>query len=112
MRDDRERLRDMLEAIARIRRYSGRGRGAFEGDELVQTWIVHHLRILGEAAARLSADVRARTPAPWRKIVGMRNILVHEYFRIDRDAVWAVIEHDLPALEPEVRRALAELGHP
>ena len=104
------RLHDMLEAIGRIRRYSVKGRDAFERNELVQTWIVHHLRILGEAAARLSPELRACTPTiPWKKIVGMRNILVHEYFRIDRDAVWSVIEHDLPTLEPEVRRIIADL---
>lgn len=45
MRDDRERLLDMLEAIERIEKYAGRGKAAFEKDELIQTWIVHHLQI-------------------------------------------------------------------
>ncbi len=47
MRDDRERLADILEAIERIGKYAGRGRAAFERDELIQTWILHHLQIIG-----------------------------------------------------------------
>ena len=50
MRDSNERILDMLEAIERIERYAQKGRDAFENDELIQTWIVHHLEIIGEAA--------------------------------------------------------------
>ena len=73
MRDPRERLRDVLEAIERIERYAARGRDAFEGDELLQSWFVRHLQIIGEAVRTLPADVRDRAPdVPWSKIVGMR----------------------------------------
>ena len=54
MRDRRERLLDMLEAIERIERYAAKGRAEFEKDELIQTWVVHHLQIVGEAAAKLN----------------------------------------------------------
>jgi len=54
MRDARERLKDMLEAIERIERYAVKGRDAFEREELIQNWFVHHLLIIGEAAARLA----------------------------------------------------------
>lgn len=53
MRDPKERLRDILDAIARMERYAARGRQAFEQDELVQVWMLHHLQIIGEAAAHL-----------------------------------------------------------
>jgi uncharacterized protein with HEPN domain len=56
MRDPQERLRDILDAIARIERYAARGRHAFDQDELIQVWIVHHLQIIGEAAAQLGRD--------------------------------------------------------
>ncbi len=62
MRDDRERLLDILEAIERIDRYAVRGREAFEHDELVQNWITHQLQIIGEAAARITADLRENHP--------------------------------------------------
>lgn len=100
MREMRERLLDILEAIERIEKYTIRGRDAFEQDELIQTWIVHHLQIIGEAARALPDNIRDKYPdIPWSKIVGMRNILVHNYFGIDVDIVWAVIVNDLPDLK-------------
>ena len=88
MRNHKERLLDIVEAIERINKYAIRGREAFEKDELIQNWIVHHLQIIGEAAARVSDDFRNSSPhIPWPKIVGMRNILVHHYFGIDCDVV-------------------------
>jgi len=54
MRDDRERLLDMLKAIDRIFARTTHGRAAFDRDEMLQVWVVHHLRIVGEAARSLS----------------------------------------------------------
>ena len=110
MRDDRARLLDILDAIAAIRRHTKGGREAFEADELVQVRVLHHLRIIGEAARGLSAEIVAASSAPWRAIVGMRTILVHRYFAIDRTLVWNVVEEELGPLEGEVRRLLARLG--
>jgi uncharacterized protein with HEPN domain len=110
MRDVSERLRDIQEAISRIERYAVRGRAAFDQDELIQNWIVHHLQIIGEAVATLPSDVRDLAPdIPWRKVVGMRNILVHHYFSIDGDTVWGVIEQDLPQLRRAVDTLLLRL---
>ena len=107
MRNDRERLLDIKEAMENIKKYSVKGKGAFEKEELVQNWIVHHLQIIGEAAARLSEDFQEQhSEIPWFKIIGMRNILVHDYFRIDINAVWSVIENDLPLLERFIETAL------
>lgn len=110
MRDPRERLRDILEAIAAIERYLHRGRTAFEGDELLQVWFVHHLQIIGEAARALPEEVRARAPeVPWTKIIGMRNVLVHGYFEVDTDIAWEAASRDVPALKPAIQRLLQEL---
>lgn len=100
MRDDRVRLLDIQEAIERIEKYARQGQEAFEQEELIQTWIVHHLQIIGEAARALSSDLKDQHPEmPWSKIIGMRNLLVHDYFGIDVDVVCAVVERDLPALK-------------
>ena len=100
MRSDDERLKDIGEAIAAIEKYATEGRKAFETDELIQTWILHHLLILGEAAARLSEEFKEEHhQLPWSKIIGMRNILAHHYFGIDFDVVWGVVETDLPQLK-------------
>ncbi len=86
MRDSSARLQDILDAIAAIERYADRGRSAFEDDELIQIWIVHHLQIIGEAAGRLGSDFRLQYPQlPWPAIVAMRNVLVHDYFGTDLD---------------------------
>jgi uncharacterized protein with HEPN domain len=107
VRDDRERLRDVLEAIERIEKYAVRGRSALEEDELVQTWVVHHLMILGEACRALSKDFRAKNPDDvWVQAAGLRNVIVHEYFGVDPEIVWRVIEHDLPGLKRKVEEIL------
>jgi uncharacterized protein with HEPN domain len=70
MRDDRERLLDIQEAITRIERYTELGRDAFEQDELIQNWMISHLQIIGEACRALSEDLRGRYPEiPWRAII-------------------------------------------
>jgi uncharacterized protein with HEPN domain len=104
VRSDAERLQDILDAIHQVRKYSLKGRAAFERDELIQVWIVHHLARLGEAVARLSPSLRKDRSIPWTQIIGMRNILIHEYFRIDPETVWTVVDFHLPSLEKETRR--------
>jgi uncharacterized protein with HEPN domain len=107
MRDPRERLEDILEAIGHIERYALRGRETFETDELIQTWFLRHLQIIGEAARALPEEVRARLPGvAWGKIVGMRHVLVHDYFEIDADIVWDVVERELPGLKNQIEAFL------
>lgn len=62
MRDPAERLRDILEAIERIERYAARGRTVFDEDELIQSWIVRHLQLIGEAASRVPESIRELAP--------------------------------------------------
>lgn len=99
---------DIQEAIERIDKHAARGRAVFETDELVQNWIVHHLQIIGEAVRALPKDFRdAHREVPWPNIIGMRNVLVHNYFGVDIAAVWAAVEHDLPELKKHVAALLA-----
>jgi uncharacterized protein with HEPN domain len=110
MRSERERLLDILEAVERIEKYAEQGKDAFEGDELIQTWIVHHITIIGEACRTLPDDFQAQhANVPWADIVGMRNILVHHYFGIDKEAVWSAVERDLPELKMNIQTILKNL---
>ena len=110
MRDPAERLRDIVEAIAAIERHSNCEKSAFERDELLQTWFVRHLQIIGEAARTIPEEIRALAPEiPWPQIAGMRNVLVHGYFEIDTDLVWDAVTRDVPALKPAIERLLASL---
>jgi len=104
---DRDRLRHILEAIERIEKYAVQGEEVFRQNELIQTWIVHHLQIIGEAARALSKSFREAHPEiEWKKIIGMRNILVHEYFGVDPDIVWRVVSVELPVLKARVKEFL------
>lgn len=86
MRDEKERLKDILDAIEKIEKYGIKA--SFDEDELIQTWIVHHLQIIGEAAAKLDSLFYEKYPEiPWSQIIAMRNILVHDYFGIDLEEV-------------------------
>ncbi|HOI62463.1 MAG TPA: DUF86 domain-containing protein [Methanoculleus sp.] len=71
--------------------------------------MIHHLLIIGEAVRGISLEFRTANPdIPWSDIVGMRNVLVHHYFGIDRNAVWNVVEHDLPALKEQLLPLIQE----
>jgi uncharacterized protein with HEPN domain len=109
VRDDRERLLDIQEAIGRIEKYAQQGYQAFLKDELIQTWILHHLQVIGEAAGKLSRNFRSLHPEiEWKQIIGFRNILVHHYFEIDYSIVWRAVEKDVPDLKEKLNAILKE----
>ena len=105
MRTDADRVQDILEAIARIEIRTAGGRAEFERDEMLQTWVVHHLEIVGEAVKGLSEEFRrARPETPWNAVARMRDRLVHGYWEVDLKAVWQVVERDLAPLKKSVNR--------
>jgi uncharacterized protein with HEPN domain len=107
MRSDRAYLEDIVEAIDCIEKYTAKGRDEFDSNELVQTWVVHHIQIVGEASSRITEELRlAHSQVPWGVIRAMRNVLVHFYFGIDVDEVWRTVEKDLPILKSQVSTIL------
>ena len=110
MRTDQDRLEDILGAIGNIERYQEKGQTAFESDELIQIWMVHHLQVIGEAARSLSSTLKATySVIPWLSIIGFRNLVVHEYFRVDTGVIWAIINDDLPDLKLQIGDVLSTL---
>ena len=105
-------LADMAAAVERIERYAVRGRAAFDADELVRGWLEYQLILLGEAARRIGEHVpgyHASCPEiPWGPLIGMRNVLLHQYHRVDPDVVWNTVVDDIPA----IRTTLAALRSP
>ena len=96
-RSDRERLDDIAEALKTIRAHAA-ARGSAE--RLRRDALLYNLLILGEAVKALGDETKARRPEiPWRQIAGLRDLLAHEYYRIDAAEIESVIKHDLPALE-------------
>jgi uncharacterized protein with HEPN domain len=107
MRDDIERLRDILESIERIEKYANDGKAVFERQELIQIWIVYHLQIIGEATRATSQNFKAQYPEiPWRDASDLRNLTIHEYFRINLDIIWDIVEKDIPLLKGKVEAIL------
>jgi uncharacterized protein with HEPN domain len=105
---DEAYLLDMLLAARKIRVFTmGVDEDRFRADEVLQHAILRLIQIVGEAARKVSPEFKQSHPEiPWREIVGMRHLLVHEYFRIVPEKVWEVVKRDLPnlilAIEPLV----------
>lgn len=98
-------LQHMQECLDRVEEYTGGDRTAFFGSRLVQDAVVRNLQVLAESSQRLSDALKATEPdIPWRAITGFRNVLVHGYLGLDLDAIWSVVEQDLPALAAAVQR--------
>lgn len=110
MNADRAALEDILSAIDAIDRHSVSSRRELSRRELVQSHYIRFLAVIGEAANRTSSQLRREHPSvPWRDLVGMRNILVHDYEDIDLDEVWRTVSRDLPELREGVQRILRDL---
>ena len=105
-RDHRLFLDDILEAINKIRDYTaGLDYAIFTKDAKTQDAVVRNLEIIGEAAGRLPDSVLAEAPeTEWRKIMGLRNILAHEYFGVSLPVVWDVVQNKLGPLEIACRK--------
>ena len=111
MRNQIEWLKDILDAIIQIEKYAAKGESEYFQNELIQKWMVYHLQIIGEAANKISADINERfTKIPWAQIVGLRNIIVHEYFGVDVEEIWNTIIHDIPKLKTEIEQIILSLN--
>ena len=112
-RSDRVRLQHMLDAARKaVRVAEGRTRDDLEdeGDPLADG-LVHLVSVIGEAANQVSGATQAELAAiPWPDIVGMRNRLIHAYFDIDLDILWATVQHSLPPLILSLESVLGDAG--
>lgn len=112
MRHDRLLLEDILASIDEVAATLPASRDAFLADKLVQSHVLRHVMIIGEACWRLGDDTKALRPqVPWRRIASMRHVLVHDYFRVN----WAIVFETAVTAVPELRPhivALLELVPP
>jgi len=114
MRDkitDLVRLKHILDAIKDIKRFTKNiNYQKFESDKMLQSACMHQLEIIGVAANRFSDEFfKKYKEIEWAEIVGLRNMLIHEYFGIDIRIVWQVIQNDLPKLKKNIHIILKEL---
>lgn len=106
---DAHTLRDLMDSCELATMLVDRGRDAYDHDRLLQLSAEAILSRLGEAVARLDPALVASHPdVPFRQAKGMRNLVAHEYHRVDPDLAWGVLENRIPALRADVARILRE----
>ena len=103
MKGDRLYLSNILECIEQIELYVAEGKNAFMANRMMQDAVIRNLEVIGEAVKQLSMALRQQNPEiPWRKMAGLRDVLIHDYLRVEMGEVWAVVERDLPAIKPRI----------
>jgi len=108
---DKQRLLHIAESISEIEQYiTSVSFEHFLQHSMMRFATIKQLEIIGEAANYISEETKARfTEIQWRQIIGLRHILVHEYFGVDSNLVWQIIANDLPDLKQKVQEVLASI---
>lgn len=109
-RDANILLKDMLESIELIKKYvSGLTFEQFNKDQMVKDAVVRNLSIIGEAGNRVPVEFKDKYNfIEWKRIIGLRNIIIHDYFGIDYEIIWRVIEKHLDPLQKSLEEILKE----
>ena len=112
MNDDTERLRHIADMIHNIEQLSaGLTEEEFNSSLKDQLAIGMCFAILGEAASKLSKELRESNPdIPWGSIIGMRHVLVHDYMKISQSRIWDAIKNDVPVLKEQIKSILEDIS--
>lgn len=104
-------LEHILESITLIERYTKNiNKNKFFKYVGTQDKIIRRLEIIGEAVKNINLQVRAQYPlVPWKKIAGLRDKLIHDYFDVELDLAWEVVKRNIPILKKNVIKIKKEL---
>jgi uncharacterized protein with HEPN domain len=101
---------DILEAINKIEKYTENGKRSFMKDGMTQDAVIRNLAIIGEAAKKLPKSIRDKEKKiPWKSIMGMRDVLIHDYSETNERTIWDTVQHDLPLLKEAINRILSRM---
>jgi uncharacterized protein with HEPN domain len=105
------RLGDILDSIAAIKGYvKGVDLAGFKHNRMMVDAVLRNIEIIGEAAKNIPAGMRKSHPEiPWTRIIGLRNIVIHEYASVDIETIWKIIKENLPGVEPQLKGISKEL---
>ena len=103
-------LKDILESIRKIENYTNISFDDFVANELIKDGVVRNLEVIGEAVKNIPEDIKSKKlEVEWKKIAGLRDILIHAYFGIDEDIVWDAVKNKLPGLKEKIIEMLSEI---
>ena len=105
------KIKDVLHAMGLIHSFlQKQDLPGFIKSDLLQSAVIRQFEIIGEAGSKISNTTQTAFPAiPWRSIKAFRNLLIHEYFKVDASEIWATIQNDLPGLKEQMEEMLASL---
>ncbi|BAZ70059.1 hypothetical protein NIES4106_48450 [Fischerella sp. NIES-4106] len=107
MKDNRLYLSNIKECIERIESYTCDGKEVFMQTPMIQDAVIRNFEIIGEATKRLSPELRTANPdIPWQQIAGLRDVLIHDYLKVNLNRIWKIIEQNLPELKEIVEENL------
>ncbi len=111
-REYKDYLNDIYDSIGKIERFTENMKfSQFERDDRTVLAVVKALEIIGEAVKKIPMSAKKKYPQiPWKKISGMRDILVHEYFGINIKVVWKTIKEDIPPIKPLIHELIKSLS--
>ena len=103
---------DISDSVDKIIRFVGNLlKSEFFSDDKTFDAVMRNLEIIGEAAKKIPPDVKELFPEiAWKKISGLRDIVVHEYFGIDEDIIWDVIENKIPELKENIVKIINHIN--
>jgi len=105
VKDDRLYLIHILERIQKIEEYTNNGHQSFIESSIQQDAVIRNLEVIGEAVKNISDILKDAYPEiPWRRIAGLRDLLIHRYMGVDVQEVWNIIKKDIPELKVAIRR--------
>ena len=104
-------LNNIKECIENIETYTEDGKAIFLQNRMMQDAVIRNLEIIGEATKRLSPEIRERYPdVPWQKMAGLRDVLIHDYLRVDLEEVWGIVEFNLPEVKAQIDEIIQEVS--